>query len=308
MKKAMCCILLCLLFCFCACAEEREPYRYIMVYPSKVDAYWKTCVEGVLDASAECNADTLLIDMMLTDEVLFEEQLNRAIAAQVDGGLFSIHLPEKQNPLIRRMVEQGIPVITVDADSADSGRTAYVGTDPYKAGCAVGEAVLQGLDEAAKVGVLSVNVGGGGKLDIEIEGIRDTVSSCGGEIVEIVETEGILLNAYESTHKLLQEYPEINVIVGITSFDIQGAAKYVEENGIEDILLVGFDDLPETLDYIRKGVIYATIVQDPYQMGYQGVKLLTELCDGKTLSETEVDTGTTTVMLENLDHFLSEKE
>ena len=83
----------------------------------------------------------------------------------------------------------------------------------------------------------------------------------------------------------------------------EAAAKVKVEYGLDDLVLVGYDDQEETLKYIRDGVIYGVIVQDPYTMGYLGVKNLYDyLTNGKVENE-HVDTGTITVTLDNIDTY-----
>jgi ribose transport system substrate-binding protein len=70
-------------------------------------------------------------------------------------------------------------------------------------------------------------------------------------------------------------------------------------------ILVVFDEEEETLKAVRDGLISATVVQRPFQFGYQSVKALKELRDGKTLPQF-IDTGILVVDKKNLDQFWNE--
>lgn len=61
--------------------------------------------------------------------------------------------------------------------------------------------------------------------------------------------------------------------------------------------------MEETLKYIRDGVIYGVIVQDPYTMGYLGVKNLYDYLTTGAVENEHVDTGTITVTAENVDSY-----
>lgn len=56
-------------------------------------------------------------------------------------------------------------------------------------------------------------------------------------------------------------------------------------NRVQSTYIIAFDTINETLDYIRKGVIDATIVQKPYEMGYKAVEMMIQIQEGKTIPE-----------------------
>jgi len=70
-------------------------------------------------------------------------------------------------------------------------------------------------------------------------------------------------------------------------------------------ILVTFDEEQETLKGVQDGLIYATVVQQPFQFGYQSIRVLKELKDGKTVPPT-VETPILTVKKDNVDKFWSE--
>ena len=70
-------------------------------------------------------------------------------------------------------------------------------------------------------------------------------------------------------------------------------------------VIVAFDEEEETLKAVQEGLISATIVQRPFQFGYQSMKALKDIKDGKTVPAT-IDTGITTVNKDNLATFWAE--
>lgn len=102
---------------------------------------------------------------------------------------------------------------------------------------------------------------------------------------------------------MVQTYPDMNAVLCTSAYDVQAAAKIKVEMGLDDMILIGYDDQEETLNFIRQGVINGIIVQDPYNMGYMSVKLLKDYMDGKTLEQEIYDTGTITVTAANVDNY-----
>ena len=73
--------------------------------------------------------------------------------------------------------------------------------------------------------------------------------------------------------------------------------------GLNSLILVGFDDVEENLAFVREGVIDALLVQLPYQMGYQGVHLLKEFVDKGKVERDAYDTGSILINQENVDSY-----
>ena len=95
---------------------------------------------------------------------------------------------------------------------------------------------------------------------------------------------------------MLEKYPDMTAVIGTNAYETVAAGAVVEAMGYSDkIRIVGFDDNEETMDYIKKQVIDATIVQQPEKMGYNGVKLLTELAEGKIIENSEIYTDLTVI-------------
>ena len=302
--KKMIALLLAMLLVIGACAlAETGTRRYTFICPLVGNEYFALTMEGIKEADAEYGCDTQMTGSPTADQEEIMDALYAAIAANVDGILFPVHFPEVQIPGLLAAKEAGIPVVSIDADDPGSERLAFAGTDPYQAGYQAGLAMVEGTGGVAKIAVLTSAVGAGGKLDREVEGFEDAIADYDMEIVTYEETTGDLLKATEKTQALVLAYPEVNGIYCLTTYDIQGAAKIIQENGLEGITIVGYDDGEETLNYIRSGAAYATIVQDPKMMGYLGVQLLERINNGEELEQTEYDTGTIVVTAENVDSY-----
>ncbi len=282
---------------------ESEKRRYTFVCPLVGNEYFALVADGMKDADEKYGCDTEMTGSPTADQEEIMDALYAAIAADVDGIIFPVHFPETQIPGLLEAKEAGIPVVSIDADNKDSQRLAFAGTDPYEAGYSAGLAMVEGTGGKAKIGVLTSGVGAGGKLDLEIAGFEEAIAAYDMEIIAIEETTGDLLKAAEKTQAMVLAYPELNGVYCLTTYDIQGASKVIEENGLEGITIVGYDDGDETLKYIRSGAAYATVVQDPYMMGYLGVELLERINNGETLETTEIDTGTIVVTKENVDTY-----
>lgn len=278
--------------------------EFIFVCPIVGLEYWNMCSDGIEAADSEMNVETQIVGP--TDSTTFTTEIvsymESAISSMPDGILCYAGLETFPN-LLQQAADQNIPVITIDSDCSDTtNRVAYVGTDPYNAGYSSGEAMIEATGGEGKVAVLTSSVSSE-KEQEEIEAFEDAIADTDLEVVAMEETNADLATGVEKMEALIQTYPDLTAVLGTSAYDVQAAAKVKVEYGLDDLHLIGYDDQEETLNYIRDGVIDAIIVQNPYEMGYQGVKLLSQYIDGETLESDSYDTGTVTVTEENVDSY-----
>jgi len=282
---------------------EAKPLRFTLVSPLVGHPYWVSVEDGMKAANEEFGVNT---DYVGPTEINIDEQIKAietAIASKVDGIITMALNPEAFKPVIDKAVDAGIPVVLIDTDAPDSKRNCYAGTSNKAAGFEAGKAMIEATGGKAKIGIITGAIDAD-NLNLRIDGFKEAIKDHPEmEIVAIEPSNTDLLIATEKAQSMLQAHPDITAFFGVSAYDVIGAAKIVEEKGlVGKITLVGFDDMPETLDYIRQGVVYAAIAQKPYQMGYLGVKLLKEIHEGKT-PESIIDTGVTVITKENVETY-----
>ena len=294
-------MIMALSFGSCAMAEG---YNFIFVCPIVGLEYWNLCTDGIEAADAEFGTSTQVVGP--TDASNFVTEvvgyMQTAIATKPDG-IFCYAGLDSMPKLLAEAAEAGIPVVTIDSDCSDTtNRIAYAGTDPYNAGYASGLAMVESTGGEGTIAILTSSLGSE-KEQIEIKAFMDAIADTNLEVVVTEETNADLSVGVVKMEAIAQTYPDLKAVLGTSAYDVQAAAKVKVEYGLDDLVLVGYDDQEETLKYIRDGVIYGVIVQDPYTMGYLGVKNLYDyLTNGKVENE-HVDTGTITVTLDNIDTY-----
>lgn len=265
--------------------------------------YWNLCSDGIEKADEELGTHTQIIGP--TDSSTFTTEIanymESAIATQPDAIMAYSGL-EVMAPLIEKAKEQGIPFISIDSDAPDTSRIAYIGTDPYNAGYKTGEAMVEFTGGTAKVAILCSSLSSEKEMK-EVDAFKDALEGHDIEILTMEETDADLATAVVKMEALVSTYPEMTAVLGTSAYDVQAAAKVKKERGLDDLVLIGYDDLDETLNYIRDGIINGVVVQDPYNMGYQGVYLMNEFVEKRSLEEETYDTGTILVTKENVDNY-----
>jgi len=248
---------------------------YVLIAPHIGIQYWQVHKAGLEAAAAELGVKTEFTGVMgdsIEDQVKITEE---QIAKKPDGVLIGPLNPEALTPSINRVLEAGIPVITVDTDAAESNRLCYIGTDGYGAGQLAADIMAEMLGEEGDVGIS--NLLGFATCEERANGFRDRIAenypnmSVAAEVDDKADEE----NATKVNTEMLIANPNIKGIFGVNAVSAIGmgaAVKAVDRVG--DVKIVAFDPMPQTLALIEEGVVDATMVQRTFAMSYYGLKFL----------------------------------
>jgi ribose transport system substrate-binding protein len=213
---------------------------------------------------------------------------------------------------IDKAVAEGIPVICVDSDVPDSKRILYIGTDNFKAGRESLRRMAALLSGKGNIAVIAIS--GQRNIDDRVAGVADALRNFPAlKLTKILDDKGDTRSAFDQVSELLQKKEKLDGIICLEATGGSGAAGAVHRFNMDGKLpIVAFDNDPETLDWIDRGVVTATITQKPYVMSYYGLKFLDDLHhnavhqfkDWRTAlappMPTAVDTGTVVVDRSNL--------
>lgn len=198
-----------------------------------------------------------------------------AISQGVDAIGVSCNDPDGCVDPINAAIEAGIPVMTWDSDSPDSGRFTYLGVDNYTGGWAAGELLVRAMGEEGKVALLT-GVPGAFNLEERMRGFRDYVAQYPGiEIVATVACNDDINLGVQVVEETMLANPDLDgwFFVGLWPvFAGQGAMPLFEEavrnNGMK---AVAFDTLPVELEWVQDGLLHGLVGQKYWGWGYDTV-------------------------------------
>ena len=272
--------------------------KRIILLTNGDDPFWDAMRSG-MEKGAE-DFDLASVDLrveMDKNDGTSKGQLDKLkqYAGQTDIAGVAISLTDADNAALAKAMKQldelDVKVITIDSDInrekyADS-RFAYLGTDNIIGGRELGKAakslrpdggtyaVFYGLSEAANV--IERTSGfqqGAGELFKKADGLGDEMD---------------LTTAQSNVRNALQNHPEIDTLVGIWAYNAHAIVEVVKERKIRDqTKIVVFDAAPKAIQHLADGYIDAMVVQNPYQMGYLGTKLMKALVEGDQATITEM--------------------
>jgi ribose transport system substrate-binding protein len=171
-------------------------------------------------------------------------------------------------------------VLTQDSDAPKSDRACYIGTDNVAAGRQAGQLIKEALPQGGKI-MLFV-----GKLDARnaqerLQGIKEALQGSNIQILDVRTDDTDHARAKSNVSDTLVKYSDVAALVGLWSYNGPAIVSAVKDAGkVGQVKIICFDEEDDTLAGIKSGAIYATVVQQPYEFGYQSMKMMAKILGG----------------------------
>src|SRR5712671_806594 len=258
--------------------------------------FWEHARAGANAAADELHVHVdVITPSSITDQTRKIEDL---LTRGTDGIAISPIDPENQVEAINKAAAQ-TNLITHDSDAPQSNRLMYIGMDNYQAGLMCGKTLREAMPDGGKIVIFI------GRLDQDNskrrrQGVIDAFlgiepdpkhnNPSGQELVSADKKYTILgtmtdqfdfAKAKANVEDAVTRYPDVNGMIGLFEYNPPLIIEALERVGkIGKVKIMGFDENSRTLEGIKNGTVVATVVQNPYQYGYQSVKVLNALHKG----------------------------
>ena len=241
--------------------------------------FWTIARKGCEQADGElANVE---VEFKISDGTAAEQRriIDDLMAKGVSGVAISPVDPGNQTKMINDLAKQ-ILVITQDSDAPASDRACYLGTDNRAAGKQAGELIKEALPQGGKIMVFV------GKMDAEnaqarFKGIKETLDGSNVQIIDVRTDDTDTVRAKANAADTLVKYPDISALVGLWNYNGPAILNAVKDAGkVGQVKIVCFDEDDATLAGVKEGSIFATVVQQPYEFGYQSVQLMAKVLGG----------------------------
>jgi ribose transport system substrate-binding protein len=277
--------------------DERAGTKRLILLTNGADPFWDAMSAGMKDAERDFDLASAKLRVVTdVNDGTPKGQIDRLrqYANQTDIAAVAVSVTDSQNKAIAKAMQDcqaaGIKVIAIDSDvdrkTSRKARFAYLGTDNVVGGQELGKAAAglrpQGGKYATFVGLKSAANA--------IERI-DGFAQGAGEKFKQVENLGddMDLNAaMKNVKDALDRNPDLDVLVGIWAYNAHAIAEVVKQRMLRDkVTIVVFDAAPKAIGHMADGNIDALVVQNPYDMGYRGTRLMKALVadDHETIHE-----------------------
>ncbi|HVS35074.1 MAG TPA: substrate-binding domain-containing protein [Gemmataceae bacterium] len=274
------------------------------------ESFWTIAEAGANKAAAESNVDLIFQRPQQGDPAVQRETVDGVINQGAKAVAVSVIDPKNQKEYLDKIAGK-VQLLTVDNDAPDTHRVCYIGTDNYEGGKAVGRLVKMALP---KGGTIAIFVGDLAPLNAQqrCEGVLDElagqkdVAMANGKFKK-PDTGAVYGKDVKYTlHDIYLDQPEgaqkakTNAraavsdlkdkdgvcMIGLWAYNppaiLSAVNDYVKDGKIKkgQIKIVGFDENAETLQGIIDDDILGTVVQNPYEFGFQSVSLMAQLVKG----------------------------
>jgi len=268
--------------------------------PDRID-YWQVLSDGVEVAAKEFD---VMVDIVGPEyETNIDEQISyieAAIEKKPDAIVLAVTDYERLQPYAQKIQDAGIQLVTIDSGFNNNHSESFIATDNVAAGKKAGDMISSALDSKGVVAIVSHVKGTSSQLHRE-QGVREVLQEKSHmKVLDTIYSDSNEDIAYERTKAVLMAEPSITGIVGLNEPSTVGAGLAIKELGLsEQVTLVGFDSSIPEVRLLQEGILYATIVQRPFNMGYLGVLTAIDKIKGKKV-HSYVDTGSIVITRENM--------
>ena len=258
--------------------------------------FWEHARAGASKAGEDLGVNVdVITPSSITDQTRKIEDL---LTRGTDGIAISPINSANQTEILNQAASQ-TNLITQDSDAPDANRLMYIGMDNYDAGLLCGRTLRKAMPEGGKVAIFvgRVDQDNGrrrrqgfidGLIDRKPDPSRndppgDEIKSEDGKITIV----GTLTDNFDrakakaNVEDTVTRHPDIAGMVGLFGYNPPCIVEGLDRTSkLGKVKVMGFDEDDATLQGVKDGNLVATVVQNPYEYGYQSIKTLNELHKG----------------------------
>jgi len=300
----------------CGAAHDSDEY-FVLVSANLQLPYWKAAGAGFSNAASQMKVRSDFMGPQNYDPKAQRDALDQAVQKKATGILLGVTDPALLKDSVDKAIAAGIPVITIDSDAPSSKRLFFIGTNNYQAGFTGGQRLAQELKGKGNVVVFSMP--DQSNLQERLRGYREALAKAPAiKITRVVDIQGDPRIAFDTATQIIgKERDKVDAFVCLEAQSGKEIAGVLNSYHVSGKVVIAMDTDQETLDWIQKGLIAATIAQKPYTMAYVGIQMLDNLYHHKLSSldsdwskdefapiPSFIDTGSALIDKSNVDAFM----
>jgi ribose transport system substrate-binding protein len=252
-----------------AAAQQKKLLAFVVNVSAD---FWTIARRGIEKANKEHPEYTM--EMIIPAQASAADQrriLDELIARQVAGVAISAINPASSTDALNRVASQAL-LFTTDSDAPASNRVVYIGTDNVDAGRVAGAQMKKALPKGGKA-MLFVGTMDADNARERVQGIREALKDGNIEILDVRTDDSDFARAKRNAEDTLSRYADLGLMVGLWAYNTPQIYQAVKQAGREkSVKIVGFDEDALTLRGVADGTIDSTVVQQPFEFGYQSMK------------------------------------
>lgn len=262
---------------------SKKLLRFASLIPaiSTETEFWAAPIKGIEMAEAEIKQFGIVIDKYFydqNDKQSFVKQTKNILKTAIDGVLVAPIFIEESLAFSKLCNLKKIPQVFINSDIPNESRLSYIGPDLFQSGYLSAHMVNYLVRKGDKILIVNISkeIDSYHHLMRKEEGFRSYFKDHEKK-VRIVKTDITPETDYTSVSKKLtevfKEHTDVKTIF-VTNSRVFSVAQFLEKTNQEDIFLVGYDFLPQSIEYLKKEVIDFLICQKPQEQAYKGIMAL----------------------------------
>lgn len=265
--------------------KPAKAYRFELITKSNASPYWLAVKQGA-DAAAKKYGVHVAFEAPASGLDLPAQigMVNNAVTAGVDGIILAAQNPKALLGPVKSALAHHVPVVTVDSGLDPNISHCFLATSNVGAAASLARyAATHLMDSAGEYAIVDFNHTSSTGIE-RPEGFEQGMEGFPKikRMGPVLYSENSISKGISLASNLLTEYPDLKVIFGANDRAALGPATAVK-NAKSKVVVVGFDaDLGE-IPFVHEGIIQASILQSPYDMGYYGVVGLLDVIQGKSV-------------------------
>ncbi|HLC01870.1 MAG TPA: substrate-binding domain-containing protein [Anaerolineales bacterium] len=253
--------------------EPAEPLEFAVVLQAIGIPFFSALERGAIQAGHDFGVHVEVVGPPLHDPerqiAMFEAYVQRG----VDGIVVGAPVPV-WDTTINAAIDQGMIVLTTNSDAPDSRRIAGWQQDFEDTGRIMGQTLVELMGEEGVVG-MGWCVSGAVPLVRRLDGFSEVISQYPGiTTIGPIDVGDDASRAYEGWSTLISTNPEMTGTFGLCATDPQAAGEVAQDLARDDLIVIGYDLQPVTLELIRDGWVDMALGQAPYLQGYLPIMAL----------------------------------
>src|SRR5471032_675223 len=282
--------------------ETKAAYNIAVIPKGTTHIYWQSVKAGAEAAAKEFNCKIEWNGPEReTDRERQIQIIEDFIVQKVDGVVLAPLDKDALVPSVEKLASLKIPCAIVDSGIATDKYVTFAATDNYQGGVLAARRMGEILGGKGNLLVLKYVPGSASTTDRE-NGFIDTIGKefPNMKIVDSKYGQDTVETALQAAEDMLTRNKDVQGFYACNAPTAVGALQALQSQNRPEIKMVGFDAEKALIDGLKAGQIDALIVQNPYKMGYEGVKAVVMSIQGKPV-EKKIDTGVAVVTKDDLD-------
>jgi len=278
----------------------KERYEIGVVPKGLAHQFWLTVRAGAEAGGEEFNADIIWQGPSAETEIAKQITIiEDMISSRVDAVVMAACDENALIATLQKAIDAGITVVTIDSGVKSDIPVSFVATDNIAGARAAAAELARLVGEEGKVGLIPF-VPGSATSEMREQGFKDGIKEYPKiELDSVLYCHSDVAKGMNVTQDMMTSCPDLKGIFAANEAGAIGCAQALRAAGKAGVVkLVAFDGSDEEIAALKDGTVQALVVQNPFQMGYLGVKAAVDHIEGRPV-EKRIDTGVTVVTMAN---------